>query len=45
MTLLGAEKREEPPNSVLLKELRSLRDEMAKMKKIKQDVERLSDGS
>lgn len=43
-TLLGAEKREEPPNSVLLDELRSLREEMAEMKKLKQEVERLSDG-
>ena len=43
-TLLGAERREEPPNSVLLDELRSLREEMAEMKKLKQEVDRLSDG-
>ncbi|MPC81070.1 hypothetical protein E2C01_075670 [Portunus trituberculatus] len=42
--LFGAERKEEPPNSVLLDELRSLREEMAEMKKLKQEVDRLSDG-
>ncbi|KAK8373056.1 hypothetical protein O3P69_015593, partial [Scylla paramamosain] len=43
-TVLGAERREEPSNSVLLDELRFLREEMAEMKKLKQEVAHLSDG-
>ncbi|KAK8377055.1 hypothetical protein O3P69_013599 [Scylla paramamosain] len=43
-TVLGAERREEPSNSVLLDELRFLCEEMAEMKKLKQEVAHLSDG-
>lgn len=44
-TLLSAERREEdPPNSVLLEELRSLREEIAEVKDLKQEVQRLSEG-
>ena len=43
-TLLDAERREDSPNAVLLEELRSLREEIAEVKELKQEVQRLSEG-
>ena len=41
-TLLNAERDEEPSNSVLLNELRSLRDEVKELGNLKDEVKRLS---
>lgn len=42
--LLNSERSEDPPNAVLLNELRSLREEIAEVKELKKEVQRLSEG-